>query len=550
MVTANNLQNDSARTDECVDFLIITALPIERDAVLGQLPHARPVQEDNFLTYYRAKLETDAGSGRRNPVVAVTMIGRAGNVHAAVRTTQCLQRLRPRSVLMVGIAGGVKERVHLGDIVVSEQIIYYEFTKEKPHSSDYRPEVLSADALLLDRAKHYPYNWYTLIHTERPNGLGNTELPKVYFGPITSGEKVVADAMLVNRLRKFHSKLLAIEMESFGVAQAVAQSDVGSKFIAIRGICDYADIEKNDEWHEYAADSAAAFTVRLLRSSRISVPVNTNPADRKTLIAIRHQSMEPLSKSAIEAEISESVEWVNIAEIEINQTDLYENGRLTNPIEAARRQMDIIHQLAEALNTHPVAKIGYFGIAHIPLLFHLGCQVLKRTTLEFFEHNRNTDRWDLLQMGGEDFPITVEGLPDCVNQKRGDVIVRVSISYSVTPESIQDVVANPVASVHLRIKQPEIDAVTSVEQLRRYSAAFRNMLDEIHEKLPKAQCLHIFYAGPVALAVSFGRRISKTIHPRVIVYNYSNSDNPAGYAWGLEVTADVDSQNFLIDRRR
>ena len=34
--------------------------------------------------------------------------------------------------------------------------------------------------------------------------------------------------------------------------------------LVIRGICDYADSEKNDVWHKYASATAAAFTKELL----------------------------------------------------------------------------------------------------------------------------------------------------------------------------------------------------------------------------------------------------------------------------------------------
>ena len=136
-------------------------------------------------------------------------------------------------------------------------------------------------------------------------------------------------------------------------------------------------------------------------------------------------------------------------------------------------------------------------------------------------------------------------MPDVVNQQGGDVIVRISISYSVTLEAIEGIVTNPIASLHLRIDLPKIDVVASMEQLQQYSRAFRDMLDEIHYKLPNTERVHIFYAGPVPLAVYFGRQISKTIHPRIIVYNHSSKNAPR-YAWGLEVTADVNSPDFMI----
>ena len=138
----------------------------------------------------------------------------------------------------------------------------------------------------------------------------------------------------------------------------------------------------------------------------------------------------------------------------------------------------------------------------------------------------------------------MDGLPDVAVSKRGDVIVRISISYHVRPEVIDGVVTNPIASLHLRIDQPTRDVVTNTNQLEHYSDAFRDMLDGINERLPDTDRVHIFYAGPVTLAVHFGSQIRRQLDPRIIVYNYSSKDKPQGYAWGLDVTADVDSPDF------
>ena len=545
MSEANILQNHFETPDASVDFLIITALEKELKAVYRQLGDYKRIQKANFPTYYRATLETNSGSDRGILVVAVTMVTQNGNTPAAVRTTRFVQHLKPRYVLMVGIAGGIKGKVNLGDVVVSNKIIYYEYTKETPSGSEPRIEVKSVDSLLLDRAMNCDTDWHTLIHAKRPFNSRSTEVPRFHAGPVACGEKVIANDNRVSELKQLDSKLLAIEMESFGVAAAVADSADRPGFIAFRGVCDYADHQKDDVWQEYAADSAAAFTIGLLRSGAISVSDSTQSVIRKTLIAIRHQSMEPLSNRLGEASLPEALRLSRLVNIEIDQTDLYDNGRLTNPVEAARRHTKVIHQLSEALNTNSNAKLVYYGIAHIPLLFHVGCQILTRTDLHFFEYNRITNQWNLLQRE-EDYPrIMSEGLPDIVTQKAGDVVVRISISYPVTLEAIEGIVTNPIASVHLSIDQPKIDVVTSMNQLEQYSVEFRDTLDEICKKLPNTECLHIFYAGPVALAVNFGRLISRTIHPRIIVYNYSSKDNPPGYAWGLEVTADVNSPNFL-----
>ena len=87
------------------------------------------------------------------------------------------------------------------------------------------------------------------------------------------------------------------------------------------------------------------------------------------MVAIRHHSMEPVAHVLNEASLPETLSLAKVVQIEINQTDLYENGRLTNPVDAARRQKDFINRLSEVRNSEPTAALGYFGIAHIRCFF-------------------------------------------------------------------------------------------------------------------------------------------------------------------------------------
>ena len=546
MSSANSLKNDSVKSHNFVDFLIVTALEKERNAVLQQLGGSELVLEPDHPPYYRSTLETGTGSNQVNRVVAVIVAGE-GNVSAGQHTTNCIQHLQPSCVFMVGIAGGLSKDVKLGDVVVSTQIKYYEIAKETPSGSEPRPDAAPVDTELLNRARYYGADWHTFIRAKRPGDSTNNEIPQVFFGVIASGEKVIADEARASELKQLHSKIFAIDTESYGVGDAAARATNRPRFIAIRGISDYADNNKNDDWQEYATDSAAAFTVAFLRSGAIPLSVVTQSLHQtgRTLVAIRHQSMEPLESRLNAASLLGTLQSANIKEIVVDQTDLYNNDRLTNPVEAAIRQRDITSRLSETLNTYPDAEVGYYGIAHIPLLFHIGCQLQNRKYLHFFDHNRKTDEWDQLQREGDYPEIRLVGLPDVISQKCGDVVVRVSISYPVTPEAIEDIVPNPIASIQLSINHPKIDVVTSMKQIQQYSDVFRGMFDEIHNKLPNTERVHIFYAGPVPLAVYFGRQISKTIHPRIIVYNHSTKANPH-YAWGIEITADVDSPDFMI----
>jgi len=161
-----------------------------------------------------------------------------------------------------------------------------------------------------------------------------------------------------------------------------------------------------------------------------------------------------------------------------------------------------------------------------------------------FEQDRYVRRWDLLQRGGTSPQLRLSGLPTQVEYGQGDVVVRVSISYRVTEDAVGEVIPRPLASVELGLDQPKLDAVTSEPQLRAYTQAFRQMMDQIHHLLSGATCIHIFYAGPLSLAFSCGQQVSKTIHPRLIIYNFFGRDRPK-YSWGVDITSHLDSTDFL-----
>ncbi|EDN69713.1 conserved hypothetical protein [Beggiatoa sp. PS] len=103
----------------------------------------------------------------------------------------------------------------------------------------------------------------------RPDG--KDKLPQLHFGTVASGEKIVADTQTVPKLQNNWRKLIGIEMESYGAALAVYQAESDIKFLMVKGICDWANPDKNDVWQEYAADVAAAYVVNFLRSKPIEI---------------------------------------------------------------------------------------------------------------------------------------------------------------------------------------------------------------------------------------------------------------------------------------
>ena len=526
------------------DVLIMTALREERVAVLAYLENHETVHSDDGLTYYIGMVSACDGTVQIR--VAVTMLNQTGNIEAANHASLAIRDLQPDCILMVGIAGGIRERVLLGDVIVADYIWYYEPAKQKPGSTQRRPAEYPSDPHLLDRAKNYEdATWHHLIQVERPAG-GTIDIPIVHFGPIAAGEKVVADPAFLSELEHLQPKLLAVETESFGIAVAAARAPNRPRFLTIRGVSDYADVTKDDAWHNYAAATAAAFTVGLIRSGCISRRVSQSIARvTVSLIAIRHQSMDPIAPRAIAQSLPLQLQDAAIEELVVDQTDLCVQGRVVDPLQAVQRQIHLNKQVMDLLTSNPSAHVAYYGIAHMPLLVLAGYQLSNRYPVQFFELNLTSGTWDSLS-GEPTFPeLVVDGLPESVDERPGAVVLRISISYPVAQADVAAIVPDPIGSVRVGVPSPRRDIITSEHQLEAYARTCRYALDEIHNKLPNACCVHVFFAGPVSLAVSFGRLISKTIHPSIIVYNYCAKDDPR-YSWGLEITRYPNCTEMLV----
>jgi formylglycine-generating enzyme required for sulfatase activity/nucleoside phosphorylase len=263
-----------------LDFAIVTALKVERDAVLRRLPSVEAVQEDDDLhTYYLAYL--DLPGGRRYSVV-LTMLTEPGNSVAAASATHIILRWQPRYVLLVGIAGGVAGRVGLGDIVVADFCYAYEQAKRRPSGDEPRGQQLASDRFLYGRALAFEdEHWKQAIGVAPPTPLAS-HAPAVHFGPIASGEKVIADLKTLPWLTEQVPKLLATEMEGAGVAKAASQQRPAPGFFEIRGISDFADDQKSDNWHAFAAHAAAAFTIGFLQTGPVKPLSNGPPVQTAT----------------------------------------------------------------------------------------------------------------------------------------------------------------------------------------------------------------------------------------------------------------------------
>jgi adenosylhomocysteine nucleosidase len=245
---------------------VITVLSEEMNAVsaaLGAAGHCEKLVRDGARFY-----EATIGSGGVSVHVVATQALRVGSVPTSLAVDRLRRYYDPSVVVLVGIAGGIHRDVDLGDVVVVREVIYYDSRKETPGKVFRRGYTRPIPAAVLHAVNDFfSSNGEPCVgRGEDPDGIRRDY--KILPGPIGSGEAVIADpgSDIRRDIAAFNDKTLAVETEAGGLAEAfyeTAGADAGG-WLAIRGISDHADADKNDAYHEIASRHAAAVLLRLV----------------------------------------------------------------------------------------------------------------------------------------------------------------------------------------------------------------------------------------------------------------------------------------------
>ncbi|MBR9800808.1 5'-methylthioadenosine/S-adenosylhomocysteine nucleosidase, partial [bacterium] len=509
-----------------IDFAIITALPVEREAVVRRLENCTKQQFDGEpLTFYNGTLKIP---GEAHPyTIVVTQLLEMGISDAAIATTNVINRWHPRIVLMVGIAGGVKGKAELGDVLVSQYAYYYEPGKATAEGFESRGRQFNSDLMLFGRAQHYEAaEWMGEIHAARPDASGEeAALPSVRFGPIACGEQVIASLEVLDDIKKQCPKMIGIAMEGAGAAKGALSSGDTPRYLEIRGVSDYAGPDKNDGWHEYAANAAAAFTIGFLRSRPFppGSPPEEEAAEAKPVatLVLTAQSLRPISAQEIMPALDEATKQGELEFFHLDFIDLIENKIFTDPEAAARRLADPQGALLGAVARRADARLAFHGLCAIPLVVLAGHIVTDRRRVALFDFQPDAGNW-IWPGAPEGFPALIRaGMPKRTIRDPGEVVIRMPISYPIHVADTDAVGLKPRLQIEVSHPAVERSVIKSEEQVREYGRVFRETLDLIRKLMPACHRIHLFYAGPMALAFHIGQQISENIHPPSVVWNFS-----------------------------
>ncbi|WP_408598369.1 purine phosphorylase [Pseudomonas sp. PLMAX] len=253
------------------DLLVITAIAIELAAAkkvfgVGEDVPARFTAHG--VHYWSVTIQR--ADGPLSCVIA--SLGNAGNVNATSITTLLLSELKPKKVLMMGIAAGRRKKLSLGEVILSERVVYYEGAAalaggtlaarpEMPRpglSTQQDLNAYFATASLSDRLQQRASELGFAMPTESKAGEVAAHL-KVSPATIASGELLIRDPKLFESFQELHDKAVVAEMEAYGVFDACEKQCV--PVLVVRGISDYGDKSKDNTFHKVASEAAAIVTL-------------------------------------------------------------------------------------------------------------------------------------------------------------------------------------------------------------------------------------------------------------------------------------------------
>ncbi|KAK6507449.1 hypothetical protein TWF481_005881 [Arthrobotrys musiformis] len=248
--------------EELYTILIVCPLNFEGQAMRNFFdeehePNSQSENDSNH--YYLGRI------GRH--LVVMVVASDAGNLPVVVIENNARWTFKNITyALLVGIGAGIPGsdvKIELGDVVLGKRIRHYD--SRKVVSDEFESNQLTDHLNNPSTRLHQIAGMVSgdlraqkaiadILQKNFPDQEFGT--PKIHHGTIASGDAVVKNAKFRDKIRDA-TGAICIEMEAAGLAKPYC--------LTIRGICDFADENKDDTWQDRAAQVAAAAATYILR---------------------------------------------------------------------------------------------------------------------------------------------------------------------------------------------------------------------------------------------------------------------------------------------
>jgi tetratricopeptide (TPR) repeat protein/nucleoside phosphorylase len=275
------------------DVCVVCALPEEARAFLEiTQQQCQVVFEKHISSLYKydyrfAAIKNDKGEPLN---LHISWLPRYGPQEMTLHLSRVLEECQPRIAIMTGICAGDAQQAQLGDLVVAERTFTYDngkFTLDEQGRSVHRYDTMTyqLDANILQFLGLFD-DWKLLVaHLKRPPTSPERRKRRTvacHIKAMASGSAVRSDNPFED-VRAPVRGTVAIDMEGAAFGLVMSRHPL-IRWLVVKGVCDYADRDKTDVYHNYSACASALYALSFIRAyvinERLPRPDGPSPSSR------------------------------------------------------------------------------------------------------------------------------------------------------------------------------------------------------------------------------------------------------------------------------
>ncbi len=280
-------------------------------------------------------------------------------------------------------------------------------------------------------------------------------------------------------------------------------------------------------WKHTIENFIPDFILNNISCARFPLLILTNVAilllfHKQRMVLICHASFSPEMASVDNVEIEKEY---YIKKQKIDLCDCICRSALGEAI-------DIQDEIIKNVSTKHGYEIGYYGIAHTPLVFRAGFNVGDQRKVRIFHRARDNEalfkEWSKEKDGWND---TLEETKELnKGSKSKELYVAIGTTFPIKTEEISSINKNNGHVLIFKSSAIGFDVLGSYEQAN----ILRNqILKTIRDRVKKYNIrkLHLMISSSVAFTFLLGTSFSEQHDPEIIVYHYENGQ----YTWGINM---------------
>ncbi len=255
-------------TEEQIKIVVISALREELAYLLAkeELNWQSPRRLTGKYSYRLGTLKNQKGQTCQIAAVPQSL-NEMGLIDAAILSTIAISLLKPEYIVLIGICGGIKGEVNIGDIIIPRQAFHYQNGKLQG-SGEIKKGLINeqADGIVIDNIVNFfeqEYNPNKIIqdaiekqgvrigHQMKILNIPPPTSLKVHFLNMASADLVNDHPTSIENIRnQWDRKAIAFDMESVAVLKAA--KELGTKAFIIKSVSDIpTDTIRREEQEKY-----------------------------------------------------------------------------------------------------------------------------------------------------------------------------------------------------------------------------------------------------------------------------------------------------------